>query len=62
MDEITTQYYPLIDNLKNKNRKEMKLRLQKNSNKIIMLNASLNTEKDELKKLHKMIESKKESC
>jgi len=62
MDEITTQYSPLIDNLKNKNRKEMKLRLQKNSNKIIMLNASLDTEKDELKKLHKMIESKKESC
>ena len=62
MDEITTQYSPLIDNLKNKNRKEMKLRLQKNSNKIIMLNASLDTEKDELKKLHEMIESKKESC
>ena len=62
MDEITAQYSPFIENIKNKNREEMKLRLENNSNKIIKLNASLNNEKEELKKLHDMIESNKESC
>ncbi len=62
MDEITAQYSPLFENINNQNREEMKMRLEKNSYTINKLSASLNNDKEELKKLFDVIESKNESC
>ena len=60
MDEISAQYSPLLEIIKKKQKEEIRQRLKINHNKMIRLNATLEIEKEEMNKLHEMIESKKE--